>query len=70
MNNLPNDIIQQIYVYKHNLEFVDAMDQLLQAKVNMHVNIGLKQSKIMCYVKNDIKYVSSNVNELNVTPTQ
>ena len=70
MELLPDDVIQQIYFYKHNLEYVNVMDQLLQAKINVYLNIGLKQSKIMCYVKNNIKYLSLNVNELYVTPTQ
>ena len=70
MNNLPDDVIQQICFYKHNLEYSAVMDQLLQAKINVYFNIGLKQSTIMCYVKNNIKYLLLNVNELNVTPTQ
>ena len=70
MNNLPDDVIQQIYFYKHNLEYVNVMDQLLQAKINVYFNISLKQSRIMCYVKNNIKYLSLNVTELHVTPAQ
>ena len=70
MNNLPDDVIQQIYLYKHNLEFVNVVDQLLQAKINVQFNFSLKQCRIICYVKNTIKFVSLNVNDLNATPTQ
>ncbi len=70
MNNLPDDVIQQIYFYKHNMEYVNVMDQLLQAKINVYFNISLKQSRIMCYVKNNIKYLSLDVNNINVTPKQ
>ena len=70
MNNLPDDVMQQIYFYKHNMEYTPVMDQLLQAKINVYFNISLKQSRIMCYVKNYIKYLSLNVNELYVTPAQ
>ena len=51
MNKLPNDIIQEIYFYKHNLEYIDVMNELLQAKINVFYDISLKQSRIMCYVK-------------------
>ena len=70
MNNLPDDVIQQIFFYKHNLEYSAVMDQLLQANINAYFNIGLKQSLIMCYVKNNIKYLSLDVKELNVTSRQ
>ena len=70
MNNLPDDVIKQIYLYKHNLEYSAVMDQLLQAKINVYFNIGLKQSLIMCYVKNNIKYLSLDVKQLNVTAAQ
>ena len=70
MNNLPDDVIQQIYEYKHTMEYVNVMDQLLQAKINVYFNISLKQSKMMCYVKTNIKYLSLNVNELYVTLAQ
>ena len=56
MNNLPDDVTQQIYFYKHNMEYTPVMDQLLQAKINVYFNISLKQSKMMCYVNNNIKY--------------
>ena len=46
------------------------MDQLVQAKINVYFNIGLKQSRIMCYVTNNIKYLSLDVKELKVTPVQ
>ena len=70
MNNLPNDIIQEIYFYKHNLEYIDVMNELLQAKINVFYDISLKQSRIMCYVISNKKYSSTNVNDLNVSSSQ
>ena len=55
MNNLPDDVIQQIYTYKHNLEYVNAINQLFQTKINVYVNVSLKQSIIMGYAHNHIK---------------
>ena len=63
-------ILYKKYLYKHNLEYIDVMNELLQVKINVYYNIGLKQSRIMCYVINNKKYSSTNVNDLYVTPTQ
>ena len=43
MNHLPDDVIRQIYCYKHNLEYVNVMDQLLQAQINVDFNFGQNQ---------------------------
>ena len=56
MNSLPDDVIQQTFRYKHNMTFVDVMNQRLQAKINVYVNISLKQSNMMCYVNNNVQY--------------
>ena len=70
MNNLPDDVIQQIYFYKHNLEYVNVMDQLLQAKINVYYNFSLIQCRVMYFVKNNIKYLTLDVDNINVTPKQ
>ena len=70
MNNLPDDVTQQIYFYKHNMEYVNVMDQLLQAKINVYYNFSLIQCRVMYFVKNDIKYLTLDVNNINVTPKQ
>ena len=70
MNNLPDDVIQQIYLYKHNLEYIPVMDQLLQAKVNVYFNISLTQCRVMYFIKNNIKYLSLDTSDLNVTSAQ
>ncbi len=70
MNHLPNDVEMLIYYYKNNLEYIDVLNELLQAKINVFYNISLKQSRIMCYVINNKKYSSTNVNDLNVSSSQ
>ena len=70
MNKLPNDVEMLIYYYKHNLEYIDVLNELLQAKINVFYDISLKQSRIMCYVINNKKYSSTNVNDLNVSSSQ
>lgn len=70
MNNLPDDVIQQIYFYKHNMEYTPVMDQLLQAKINVYYNFSLIQCRVMYFVKNNIKYLTLDVDNINVTPKQ
>ena len=70
MELLPDDVIQQIYLYKHNLEYTPVMDQLLQAKINVYYNCSLIQCRVMYFVKNNIKYVTLDVDNINVTPKQ
>ena len=52
MNDLPDDVVHQIYLYKHNLEYVNVMDQLLQAKINVYYNFSLIQCRVMYFVSN------------------
>ena len=70
MNKLPNDVEMLIYYYKHNLEYIDVLNELLQAKINVFYNISLKASRIMCYIINNKKYLSTNVDLLNVSSSQ
>ena len=70
MNNLPDDVIQQIYFYKHNMEYVNAMNELLQAKINVYYNLDLLQCRVMYFVKNNIKHLTLDVNNINVSSKQ
>ena len=70
MNNLPDDVIQQIYFYKHNMEYVNVMNELLQAKINVYYNLDLLQCRVMYFVKNNMKYLTLDVNNMNDTSKQ
>ena len=70
MNNLPDDVMQQIYFYKHNMEYVNVMNELLQAKINVYYNLSLLQCRVMYFVKNNIKYLTLDVNNINVSSKQ
>ena len=70
MELLPDDVTQQIYFYKHNMEYTPVMDQLLQAKINVYYNFSLIQCRVMYFVKNNIKYLTLDVDNINVTPKQ
>ena len=70
MNNLPDNVIQQIFEYRHNMQYVNVMNELLQAKINVYYNLDLLQCRVMYFVKNNIKYLTLDVNNINVAPKQ
>ena len=70
MNNLPDDVIQQIFLYKHNMEYVKVMEQLLQAKINVYYNFSLAQCRVTFFVKNNIKYLTLDVSNISVSSKQ
>ena len=70
MNKLPDDVTQQIYFYKHNMEYINVMNELLQAKINVYYNFSLAQCRVMCFIKNNIKYLSLDVSNISVTSKQ
>ena len=70
MNNLPDDVIQHIYFYKHNFEFLAVMNELLQAKINVYYNFSLIQCRFMYFVNNNVKYLTLYVDNINVTSKQ
>ena len=70
MNNLPENVIQQIFEYSHNMQYVNVMRQLLQAKINVYYNLDLLQCRVMYFVKKNIKYLTLDVNNINVSSKQ
>ena len=52
------------------MEYTPVMDQLLQAKINVYYNFSLIQCRVMYFVKNNIKYLTLDVDNINVTPKQ
>ena len=70
MNKLPDDVTQQIYFYKHNMEYINVMNELLQAKINVYYNFSLAQCRVMYFIKNNIKYLSLDVSNINVSSKQ
>ena len=49
MNKLPSDVLNQIYKYKHELEFNCVMDELLQKRINCLYNFSLSAVRKMYY---------------------
>lgn len=50
-----DDVLDKIYYYKHNLEYRDVMDELLQTKINCYYNISLNQVRNMFYIRDGMR---------------
>ena len=53
MNKLNNSVLYIIYRYKHQLEFKDVMNELIQHKIHWNLNVTIEMLKHMFYVNKD-----------------
>ena len=63
MNNLPEPIIDNIYRYKHQLEFKPVLDELIDQKID---TMYLTRRALLRYLKNhinEIEWVILNTTE-------
>ena len=63
MNNLPEPIIDNIYRYKHQLEFKPVLDELIDKKID---TMYLTRRALLRYLKNhinEIEWVILNTSE-------
>ena len=63
MNNLPEPIIDNIYRYKHQLEFKPVLDELIDQKID---TMYLTRRALLRYLKNhinEIEWVILNTSE-------
>ena len=67
MNILPDNIIDIIYKYKHNLEYTNVMSELIQHKIHCKYNVTIEMLKYMFYVNQDgFKIACLDVTSINV----
>ena len=52
MNNLPDNVLDIIYKYKHQLELRDVMTELIEHKIHCKYNFAMDALKYMFYVNN------------------
>jgi hypothetical protein len=67
MNRLPDDILNLIYQYKHQLEYNDTLEELLQIRINCRYLFSLnfvRKAKYLSY-KNILK-PCLDINNINV----
>ena len=53
MNNLPDNVIDIIYRYKHNLEYTNVMDELTQTRINCRYLFSLNFVRSARYLTHD-----------------
>ena len=67
MNSLPQDILDTIYKYKHQLEYAKVMDELTQHKINCRFNVTIGMLTYMFYVNEvGVRTPSINVSDIEV----
>jgi hypothetical protein len=67
MNNLNNSVLGIIYKYKHQLEFKDVLDELIQHKIHCKYNVTIEMLKYMFYVNQDgFKIACIDVSSISV----
>ena len=53
MNLLPEDVLDTIYKYKHNLEYINVLDELTQLRINCRFLFSLNFVKTSRYLSHD-----------------
>ena len=67
MNNLNDDVLDNIYKYKHHLEFQDVLKELIQHKINCRFNVSIDALKYMFYLnERGVKVASLDVSSIEV----
>jgi hypothetical protein len=71
MNRLPEDVLDTIYKYKHQLEYAKVMEELIQHKINCRFNVTIDMITYMFYVNEDgVRIYSVDVSSIDVSAFQ
>ena len=67
MNRLPDDILDTIYLYKHQLEFIYVMNELTQTRINCRYLFSLNFIKRSIYLDyNKVFRLVCDINNIHV----
>ena len=70
MNYLPHEVLYKVYMYKHQLEYKDTMDELKKITIRCFFNINLNLAN-MLYLNHDKFLVTCiNINNVHITSKQ
>ena len=65
--NLPEDILDTIYKYKHQIEFKDVLKELIEHKINCRFNVTIGMLTYMFYVNEEgVRIPSIDVADIEV----
>ena len=59
MNRLPEDVLDTIYKYKHQLEYAKVMENLIQHKINCRYNVTIGMLTYMFYLNEEGERIPS-----------
>jgi len=67
MDKIPEDIQYKIYKYKHQLEYKDVMEDLIQKRILCRYNLSLSAARRMMYCSRDGVLVTClNIDNIDV----
>ena len=67
MNRLPEDVLDRIYEYKHQIEMSDVLKELIQHKINCRYNISIGMLTYMFYLNEEgIRIPSISVSDIEI----
>ena len=65
--NLPEDVLDTIYKYKHQIEYAKVMEDLIQHKINCRYNVTIGMLTYMFYVNEEgVRIPSIEVSDMEV----
>ena len=67
MNRLPEDVLDTIYKYKHQIEMSNVLKELIQHKINCRFNVTIDMLTYMFYYNFDgVRIYSVDVSNIDV----
>lgn len=65
--NLPDDILDTIYKYKHQIEMSNVLKELIQHKINCRFNVTIDMLTYMFYYNSDgVRIATIDVSAIDV----
>ena len=67
MNSLPDDVLDKIFKYKHEIEYAKVMEDLIQHKINCRYNVTIGMLTYMFYLSEEgVRIPSIEVSDIEV----
>ena len=67
MNRLPEDVLDQIFRYRHEMDYAKVMEDLIQHKINCRFNVTIDMLTCIFYVNEDgVRIYSVDVSAIDV----
>ena len=65
--NLPEDVLDTIYKYKHQIEYAKVMEDLIQHKISCRYNVTIGMLTYMFYMNEEgVRIPSIDVSDMDV----